>query len=466
MNGQPGAFFYYQRITIMTKKKTTRTKKVKINEFTILHPNAAGIDVSSKDHVVAVPPERDKEPTRTFGCFSCDLKAVATWLLSCKVDTVAMESTGVYWKQLFVVLEEHGIEVYLVNSKYVKNVTGKKTDESDAQWIQRLHACGLLSKSFQPKEEVRTLRSLVRQRKTHCDNKSRYVNRMVKSLEEMNIKLNLVLSDITSVSGQKIVAAISQGERSAEKLACLVHYQVKAPREDILKALEGCWREECVFELQQAHEFYNFIQGKILECDKKIELQLEMLAAKANKGDVTGLREEAKKKGSRKNEFSFNVSTYLRTMIGTDASEIYGISDDTALILYAETGGDLLSFKSADHLVSWAGLAPNNRISGGKILSSHLPKKKHPIKRALLRAANSVYRSDNALGDYYRKMKARLGPKGAKCAVARKILVIYYHMVTRKQPFDIDLLKQHQHDNKLKRVQYLKKQLADLEMAA
>ncbi|MCF6352486.1 MAG: IS110 family transposase [Cyclobacteriaceae bacterium] len=450
----------------MSKKKVIKSKKVKINEFTILHPNAAGIDVSSKDHVVALPPDRDKQTVRTFGCFTCDLKAIAIWLLSCNIDTVAMESTGIYWKQLFVVLEEHGIEVYLVNSKHVKNVTGKKTDEEDAQWIQRLHTCGLLSNSFQPKEDVRTLRSLVRQRKTHCNNKSKYVNRMVKSLEEMNIKLNLVLSDITSVSGQKIVAAITQGERSVEKLMTLMHHKVKAPREDIFKALEGCWREECIFELQQTYDLYNFIQQKIGECDKKIEVQLEIIAAKANNGDVTGLQESAKKKTCRKNEFGFNVNAYLKAIIGTDASKIYGISDDTALILYAETGGDLCSFKTANHFASWAGLAPNNRISGGKIISSHLPKKKHPIKKALLRAANSVYRSDNTLGDYYRKMKARLGPKGAKCAVARKILVIYYHMVTKKQPFNIELLKQQQHDNKQKRVLYLKKQLADLEMVA
>ena len=450
----------------MSKSKNGKPKKKKVNEFAVMHPNAAGIDVSSKDHVVAVPSDRDKEPIRTFGCFTCDLKSIALWLLECNIDTAVMESTGVYWKQLFVVLQEHGIEVCLANAKHVKNVTGKKTDEEDAAWAQRLHTCGLLSNSFQPKEDVRTLRSLVRQRKNLCDSKSAYVNRMVKALEEMNIKLNIVLSEITSVSGQKIIEAIINGERSPEVLITLVHHQVKAAREDIMKALEGCWREECVFELQQAHDLYNFLQRKISECDKKIEAQLENIAAKVNQGDITGLRESAKKKSSRKNEFRFNVSNYLSAILGTDASEVYGISDDTALILFAETGGDLSSFKSADHLTSWVGLAPNNRISGGKIISSHLPKKKHPIKRALLRAANSVYRSDNALGNYYRRMKARLGPKGAKCAVARKMLVIYYHMVTNKQPFNIELFEQQQQMNKQKRIVFLRKQLADLETAA
>ena len=226
----------------MSKSKNGKPKKKKVNEFAVMHPNAAGIDVSSKDHVVAVPSDRDKEPIRTFGCFTCDLKSIALWLLECNIDTAVMESTGVYWKQLFVVLQEHGIEVCLANAKHVKNVTGKKTDEEDAAWAQRLHTCGLLSNSFQPKEDVRTLRSLVRQRKNLCDSKSAYVNRMVKALEEMNIKLNIVLSEITSVSGQKIIEAIIKGERSPEVLITLVHHQVKAAREDIMKAFEGCWR--------------------------------------------------------------------------------------------------------------------------------------------------------------------------------------------------------------------------------
>lgn len=277
-----------------TIKKNTRKKKVK--EFTVFHPNAAGIDVSSKDHVVAVPPDRDEQEVRTFGCFTRDLTAIAQWLKACKIDTVAMESTGIYWRQLFVVLQEYGFEVYLVNARHVKNVTGKKTDELDAQWIQRLHACGLLSNSFQPTEEIRTLRSIVRHRKTLCDNKTKYTNGMVKALEEMNIKLNIVLSDITSVSAQKMIAAMIKGERSAKKLAELVDPKVKASEEDILKALEGCWREECLFELEQAHDLYHFIQQKLTECDARIEQLLIKMSAKVNDGDVTGLQEAAKKK--------------------------------------------------------------------------------------------------------------------------------------------------------------------------
>ena len=243
--------------------KSTKKKKQSLNEFSIVNPNAAGIDISSKDYVVSVPEDRDKKNIRQFGAFTCDLQTIALWLISCKIDTVAMESTGVYWKQLFLVLQEHGLEVYLVNSRHVKNVTGKKTDEEDAHWIMRLHTCGLLTNSFQPGEQVRTLRELLRHRKSLTRNKGIAVNKMTKSLNSMNIKLNIVLSDLTSVSGQKIISAINSGERNPEKLIKLVHYKVKASREDLLKSLEGVWREECLFELKQATDYYNFLQKQI-----------------------------------------------------------------------------------------------------------------------------------------------------------------------------------------------------------
>jgi transposase len=448
------------------KEKEKKVKKDRVNEFAIIHPNAAGIDISSKDYVVAVPPDRDEQPIRTFGCFTCDLVLIALWLIKCKIDTVAIESTGIYWKQLMVVLQEHGIEVYLVNSRHVKNVTGKKTDESDASWIQRLHTCGLLSNSFQPTEELRTLRAFVRHRQSMCNYKSVYVNKMEKSLQEMNIKLNVVLSDIKTVTGQNIIAAIIKGERDPEELFKLVHYKVKATKEDILKSLEGNWREECIFELSQAFELYNIMQEKTVECDKKIEEQLEKIAAKTNGGDITGLKKNAKKKHTRKNELNFAVCEYLTFILGINTCMIYGISDLTALSLFAETGIDLSAFKTGDHFTSWIGLAPNNKISGHKIISSHLPKKWHPLKILLIQAANSLYRSDNPLGDYYRRMKSRLGPKSAKCALARKLAIIYYNMVTKKVPFNMDLMEKQQAKFKEKRIKHLEKQLADLKHVA
>lgn len=450
-------------------KKTEKRKKSEsenLNEFDIINPNAAGIDVSSKDHVVSVPEGRAKRNIRTYGAFTRDLKKIALWLRECKIETVAMESTGIYWKQLFLVLQEHGLEVFLVNSRHVKNVTGKKTDEDDAHWIMRLHTCGLLTNSFQPQEQVMTLRDLLRQRKKLNKTKSLAVNKMTKALNTMNIKLNIVMSDLTSVSAQKIISAIISGERNSEYLSRLAHHKVKAPREEIVKALEGIWREECLFELKQAYEHYHFLQQQSKECDKQIEMQLETITANINEGDLTGFKEASKKKHTRKNELNFRVSPYLKVILQVDVCVIYGFNDETALTMFAETGSDLSSFKTANHFASWLGLAPNNKISGGKLISSHLPKKAHPAKTALIKAANSLYRSDNAMGDAYRRMRAKLGPKSAKCAIARKLAIIYYHMVTRKKEFNMELFEQNQAAYKKSRIKFLEKQLSELKEVA
>ncbi|SHG02330.1 Transposase IS116/IS110/IS902 family protein [Bacteroides faecichinchillae] len=447
-----------------TKKKKSEGKN--LNEFSIINPNAAGIDISSKDYVVSVPMDRDKKNIRTFGAFTCDLKEIARWLLACKIDTVAMESTGVYWKQLFMVLQEHGLEVFLVNSRHVKNVNGKKTDEQDAHWIMRLHTCGLLTNSFQPEERIRTLRELLRHRKSLNKSKTIAVNKMTKTLNTMNIKLNIVLSDLTSKSGQNIIAAINAGERRPKELVKLVHYKVKASREDILKALEGVWREECLFELKQATEYYYFLQNQTLECDKKIEEQLEIITAKYAEGDITRLKQETVKKYRRKNELNFNVNPYLKRILEINVLKIYGFSDETALTLFAEVGSDLSGFATANKFASWTGLAPNNKISGGKIISSRLPNKKHDVKKALIQAANSLYRSNNAMGDCYRRLKSRMGPKAAKCAMARKMAIIYYHMITKKEEFNIELFEKNQAAFKEKRIKFLENQLAQLNNVA
>jgi len=443
-----------------------KSRKKNLNEFNIINPNAAGIDISSKDHVVSVPEDRCKNNIRTFGAFTCDLEAIALWLVACKIDSVAMESTGVYWKQLFVVLQEHGIEAFLVNSRHVKNVTGKKTDEDDAHWIMGLHTCGLLTNSFQPEEQVRTLREVLRQRKSLNRTKTIAVNKMTKALNTMNIKLNIVLSDLTSVSAQKIISAINSGERRPKELIKLVHHKVKAPKEDIQKALNGVWREECLFELKQATDHYNFLQQQTVECDKKIETQLEEIVANKKEGEIPDIKEKAKKRTNRKNEINFNVRPYLKEIFEIDVCQIFGFSDEVALTLFAETGSGLSCFPTANRFASWVGLAPNNKISGGKLISSHLPKKKHAIKKALIQAANSLYRSDNALGDCYRRLKSRMGPKSAKCAMARKLAVIYYTMVTKKEEFNIELLNNHQKSYMEKRIKFLENQLTELKKVA
>ena len=356
--------------------------------------------------------------------------------------------------------------IFKGNSRHVKNVTGKKTDEDDAHWIMRLHTCGLLTNSFQPEEQVRTLRELLRQRKSLNKTKTIAINKMTKALNTMNIKLNIVLSDLTSVSAQKIIAAINYGERRPKELIKLMHHKVKASPKDILKALEGNWREECLFELKQATDHYNFLQQQTLDCDKRIEEQMEIIVAKSQEGDLTGLKEKSTKKSARKNELSFSVRPYLKSIHGIDVCRIDGISDETALTLFAEIGSDLSCFGTANRFASWVGLAPNNKISGGKLISSRLPKKKHPIKKALVQAANSLYRSNNPLGHCFRRYKSRMGPKAAKCAMARKLAIIYYHMVTRKEEFNMELFEQHQAVFKEKRIKFLEKQLIDLKGVA
>ncbi len=448
------------------EKKYVKKKKQNVNTFSIINPNAAGIDISSKDYVVSVPEDRDKTPIKTFGAFTCDLKDIAKWLKLCQITSVAMESTGVYWKQLFVVLQEFGFEVFLVNSRHVKNVTGKKTDEDDAHWIMRLHTCGLLTNSFQPQEQVRTLRELVRHRKSLNSSKTIAINKMTKSLNTMNIKLNMVLSELTTDSGLKIISAINAGERDPKELVKLVHRRVKAPREDILKALDGVWREECLFELKQATEYYYFLQNLTAECDIKIQEQLEIITAKYTEGDITNLKQESIKKNTRKNQLNFSVQPYLKKILGVDVNEIYGFSDDTALTLFSEIGSDLLCFPTSNRFTSWIGLAPNNKISGGKIISSHLPKKRHMVKKALIHAANSLHHSKNAFGDHYRRLKSRMGPKAAQCAMARKIAIVYYNMVTRKQEFNIELFEKNQNAYKEKRIKFLEKQLLHLKEVA
>ncbi len=447
-----------------TKKE--RGQKQNLNEFDIINLNAAGIDISSKDHVVSVPKDREKNNIRTFGAFTCDLYEIAKWLISCNIETVAIESTSFYWKELFLVLQEHGLEVFLVNSRHVKNVTGKKTDEEDAHWIMRLHTCGLLTNSFQPPEEVRTIRELLRHRNGLKKQKSQAVNKMTKSLNTMNIKLNMVLSDLTSVSGQNIISAINKGERNPENLVRLVHHKVKATKEELTKACQGIWRKECLFELKQASESYSFVQKQINECDKMIEEQLEIIAGKYNQGDITDLKLKANKSHSRKNDFRFNPIPYIQSIMGIDASQIYGFSEETVLTLFSEVGAELSCFGNANRFASWTGLAPNNKISGGKIISSRLPKKNHKVKTALIHAANSLYRSDNVFGHYYRRLKSRLGPKAAKCAMARKMAIIYYNMVTKQQEFNPELFEENQSKFKEKRIKFLEQQLSDLKKIA
>lgn len=445
-------------------------KRINVLTLPVINANAAGIDVAATMHMVAVDPGAADVNVREFGAFTEDLYQIATWLKDCQVTTVAMESTGVYWKQLYLVLIEQGFEVALVNARHVKNVTGKKTDMEDAMWIQKLHSCGLLRSSFLPDDATESLRSLVRHRKRLLEDGSKYVLRMQKALELMNIKLHAVISDIMGKTGKAIVQAILAGERKAENFLQYIDSRIKAPSETIRKSLVGNWRPEHLFLLEENYKLYEFIQQRVSRCDQEIEQYLQKQAAISNEGIVEQAPEDSEKKKRKKkdkNHPAFNVRDYLMKIHGVDVLEIYGINGGTALEILAETGTDLSKWEDENKFVRWLNLCPNNKITGGKLISSTVLKKKAgAATKAFRAAANGLQRSDNWLGDYFRRKKNKRGNKYAIIATARKLAIIYYKMVRYKQSFKPLDVQEYQEKYKAAKIATLEKQLAKLKAAA
>jgi transposase len=389
-----------------------------------VHPNAAGIDVGSTFHVVAVPDDRDGDTVRSFRSFSGDVHALADWLRDAGVDTVAMESTGVYWVPLFEILEARGLEVLLVNAREVKSVPGRKTDVNDAQWLQRLHQHGLLRASFRPREEIVPLRAYLRQRERLVEAAAAYVQRMQKALVQMNVQLHHVVTDITGVTGMKIVRAILDGERCGKRLAAHRDPRCKASEETIAAALEGNFRAEHVFSLRITLELYDFHQSKITECDAAIQTALSALA---DAQDVPAKPLPPVRHAKGRNEPSFDVRGMLFAFLGLDLSQVHGLGPYTVLRLVGECGDDMTRWPSAKHFASWLGLAPGNKISGGKVLSAR-SRRTGSRSAALLRlAAVNVGRTKTALGAFYRRLAARCGKAKAVTATARKLAVLFYN---------------------------------------
>lgn len=452
----------------MNKITKKSIKRRNLSTFPVINSNVAGIDVGDREIVVGISEDRYAEPIKTFGTFTCDLHEIARHLLKCKIKSVAVESTGVYWVALYLILEDYGIEVYLVNAKHVKNVTGRKDDESDAAWLCKLHRCGLLNRSFQPSNEIRAIRSLVRHRKNLIKSQSSHVNRIIKTMELMNIKLHTVISDILGKSGMNILRAIiEKGIRDAEELSKLTDYRIKASKEQIIKSLEGDWREEHLFELKQYYDLYHYYQGKIEEVDKKIEEELLRRVAESNDGDITLVKEKAQRKASKvgKNEYYFDAGMYIEKITGVNPTDIFSINGITSLEIFSEVGTDMSKWRSAKHFVAWLNVAPNNKISGGKLISSKIMKKKHRAGQAFRMAANSLWNSKNDIGDYFRRIKYRSGTAKAIVASARKLATIYYMMMSKKEKFNPKLLCEFQEKYKLKKIKNLKRQLAELEAA-
>lgn len=395
-------------------------------DITPTHPGAAAIDIGATMHVAAVDPNQDPEqPVRSFGTFTADLQRLAEWFKQGGVKTVAMESTGVYWIPAFEILDQHGIDVVLVNARDAKHVPGRKTDISDAQWLQRLHAYGLLRASFRPKGAIATLRSYLRLRERLLDYTASHIQHMQKALTQMNLQLHHVVTDITGVTGMAIIRAIIAGERDPATLAALRDPRCHATVETIRQALVGNDREEHVFALTQAVELYDFYQTKVAECDARIQAVLERLRETAPV-PVSELP-PARHKTKQPNALAFDVRTLLHGLLGCDLTQIHGLGPSLALKLVGECGTDLSAWPDAKHFTSWLCLAPSNKISGGKVLSSRTRRSGSRAAALLRLAATTVGRSETALGAFYRRLSARVGKAKAVTATARKIAVLFYN---------------------------------------
>jgi len=397
--------------------------------LTITHPNAAGIDIGSAAHYVAVPPDRDDEPVREFASFTADLNALADWLDGCGVDTVAMESTGVYWIPLFELLESRGFTVLLVNARHVKNVSGRKSDVLDCQWLQQLMTYGLLSGAFRPTEQVCVLRALWRQRGMLLRSQGRHVQHLQKALTQMNIQLTNVLADIVGESGQKILRAIVAGERDGQVLGAMKNVRVRASVEEIAKSLRGNWRAEHLFALKQALGAFDFVGTQLAECDTEIEQQL--LRLKVHHGDPA----KGKKRGRARHAPKFDLRTQLFQMCGVDLTRIDGVDVTTALAVVSEVGADMAKFPTVKHFTSWLGLCPGTKITGGKVMSGKTKRVVNRAAQALRLAAAALRSSKSALGAYFRRLCSRMDKPKAVTAAAHKLARLIYTMLTKGEEY-------------------------------
>jgi transposase len=443
----------------MAKKRTTKTQSTSM--LHCLQPNAAGVDVGATQIYVAVPTDRDPQPVRCFPTFTTDLHAAADWLQSCQIETVAMESTGVYWIPFFQLLEARGIKVFLVNARHVKNVPGRKTDVEDCQWLQYLHSVGLLRASFRPEQAVCNVRSILRHRDSLVQMASVHVQHMQKALDQMNLQLHHVISDITGLTGTEIIDAILQGERDPRKLAQLRDGRIKATVETIAKALVGDYRREHLFTLRQSRAAYRNYQQLIAACD--IEIQ-EYLAAFESKVDMIA-RPLSKPKDlhkPRRNELRFDLRSELYRIFGVDLTQIPGVNALTAHTLLAEVGPEISRFASASAFASWLGLCPDNRISGGKILSVQTRIVKNRAATALRMASQSLHRSQSFLGHYYRRMRAKMGTPKAITAAAHKLARIVFHLLSTRQAYDETIFSKHEQQHRHRREMRLRHQAREL----
>lgn len=406
----------------MARQPSSRQRRSKLQ---VVHPDAAAIDIGARFHVVAIPPDRDPEPVKRFDSFTHGLERLADWLVQQGITTVAMESTGIYWIPVYELLEERGLEVILANARDVKNVPGRKTDVNDAQWLQRLHAYGLLRGSFRPTQELASLRALVRHRERLLAYAASHIQHMQKALMEMNLQLHHVVTDITGKTAMRILRAIIAGQRDPAVLASYRDCRCKSSEETIRQALVGHYREEHVLALRQSLALYDTYHEHIADCDRHIESALTELAA--NAALPLAPLPPARHAEANRNAPVFDLRERLFKVLGTDLTQIHGLGPYLVLKLIAECGIDMAKWPTAKHFTSWLALSPGNKISGGKLLSSRTRRTKNRVAALLRLAANIIGRTQTALGAFYRRLASRIGKAKAVTATARKLALLFYN---------------------------------------
>jgi transposase len=429
----------------------------------VLNPNAGGVDIGAREIYVSVPPDRDQESVRAFETFTEDLNRLANWLIACGVTTVAMESTGVYWIPLYEVLEGRGIQPCLVDARHLKNVPGRRTDWHECQWLQYLHAVGLLRSAFRPESEICAVRALMRHRSDLVQMASQHVQHMQKALTQMNLQIHHVISDLTGVTGLAIVDAIISGERNAEELAKLRDFRIKADVETIRKSLVGHWRAEHLFTLKQSRQLYQTYQQQILDCDAEIQKLTSSFSPRVDPTEKplppstkhNKMGKPQKSKGIDPNT-CFDMRREAYKLFGVDVTQIPGIAN-IALSLLTEVGRDMSKWPTRHHFASWLALCTDNDISGGRVLWRATRKLKNRAGQLFRMAANSLHHSNTYLGNYLRRMKAKLGAPAGITATAHKIAIIFYTLVKRQIEYDETIWaareaeRQTRHEAKLKR---------------
>jgi len=434
----------------------------------VMHRDAAGIDIGSREHYVAVGPDRDAKPVRTFGCFTADLHCMAEWLLACGIKTVAMQSTGVYWIPVYDVLEQHGLEVWLSNARDTRNLPGRKSDVHECQWVLKLHTYGLLRKSFRPTAEIRAVRTCWREHAEYVEQAGVCMQRMQKALTEMNVQLATVLSDLSGVTGMSIVRAIVAGERDGLRLAEFRDPRVRASKETIALSLEGTWLPEQLAVLQRQVEDWDHVQRQIAACDRDLEAMMQKLpeaehepAPPAQPGAGTTTRRKRRKNGkSSKNEPNFDLAAALRRVTGVDLTRIDGVKVNTVQTVISEAGVDMTPWRTEGHFVSWMGLCPRNDVSGGKVLNRKTRKVVSRLATALRMAASTLRQSDSYLGAQFRRLRTRLGAPKALTAMAAKLARLIYRMMKYGQEYVDQGTAHYEHKHREQQIKLLAKKAA------